>query len=164
MTLTHNSARRRGQQYANCSTSQRPLQVKAAIPYHCKPSCTPTATFKMDEYRKKQLKVRLDRRQYPNDPEFTRAFTATELDDGITALNNGKAAGLDDIQTELIIHISKGTELAVLRFFNNCTESKKVPKLWRHATCGLTTETGEGPIRGEEFPVHLPALSHVQTV
>ena len=47
-------------------------------------------------------KVRLDRQRYPEDPGFTRAFTAAELNIGIRVLKNGKAPGLDDIQTELI--------------------------------------------------------------
>ena len=50
----------------------------------------------------RQPKVHLDRQRYPDDPGFTRAFTATELDIGIRVLKNGKAPGLDDIQTELI--------------------------------------------------------------
>ena len=50
----------------------------------------------------RQPKVRLDRQRYPDDPGFTRAFTAAELDIGIRVLKNGKASGLDDIQTELI--------------------------------------------------------------
>ena len=47
-------------------------------------------------------KVRLDRERYPEDPGFTRAFTAAELDIGNRVLKNAKAPGLDDIQTELI--------------------------------------------------------------
>ena len=50
----------------------------------------------------RQPKVGLDRKRYPDDPGFTRAFTAAELDIGITVLKNGKAPGLHDIQTELI--------------------------------------------------------------
>ena len=57
------------------------------------PSGTPTVLLLLNErVPNRQPKVRLDRQRYPDDPEFTRAFTATELDIGI----------LDDIQTELI--------------------------------------------------------------
>ena len=50
----------------------------------------------------RQPKVRLDGQRYPDDPGFTRAFTTAELDIGIRVRKNGKAPGLDDIQTELI--------------------------------------------------------------
>ena len=48
----------------------------------------------------RQPKVRLDRQRYPDDPGFTGAFTAAELDIGIRVLKNGKAPGLDDIRTD----------------------------------------------------------------
>ena len=47
---------------------------------------------------------------------FTRAFTVAELDIGIRVLKNGKAPGLDDIQTELIAVWTQGTRLATSFF------------------------------------------------
>ena len=64
-----------------------------------------------------------------DDPGFTRAFTADELDVGITALKKGKAPGLDDIQAELIKQLGPRARDWLLRFFNSCTASKKIPKL-----------------------------------
>ena len=65
----------------------------------------------------RQPKVRLDRQRYPDDPGFTRAFTAEELDIGIRVLKNGKAPGLDDIKTELIRTVwTQGTRLATSFF------------------------------------------------
>ena len=75
-------------------------------------------------------KVRLDRQRYPEDPGFTRAFTAAELNIGIRVLKNGKAPGLDDIHTELIKQFGPKARDWLLRFFNNCTETKKIPKIW----------------------------------
>ena len=78
-------------------------------------------------------KVRLDGQRYPEDPGFTRAFTAAEVNIGITVLKNGKAPGLDDIQTELIKQFGPKASDWLLRFFNNCTETKNIPKIWRQA-------------------------------
>ena len=66
----------------------------------------------------RQPKVRLNRQRYPDEPGFTRAFTAAELDIGIRVLKNGKAPGLDDIQTELIKQFGEegGTRLATSFF------------------------------------------------
>ena len=65
----------------------------------------------------RQPKVRLDRQRYPDDQGFTRAFTAVELDIGIRLLKNGKAPGLDDIQTELIKQFGLKARDWLLRFF-----------------------------------------------
>ena len=62
-------------------------------------------------------KVRLDRQRYQEDPGFTRAFTAAELNIGIRVLKNGKAPGLDDIQTELIKQFGPKACDWLLRFF-----------------------------------------------
>ena len=72
----------------------------------------------------RQPKVRLDRQRYADDPGFTRAIIAAELDIGIRLLEKGKAPGrLDDIQTELIKQFGPKARDWLLRFFNNCTEA-----------------------------------------
>ena len=105
-----------------------------------------------DEYRK----VCLDRQMYPDDPGFSRAFTAAELDAGISSLQNGKAPGLDDIETELIKHMGSKTGNRLLRFFNNCTESKNMPKLWRQAKVVALLKPGKDPPEAKSFrPISL---------
>ena len=99
----------------------------------------------------RQPKVRLDRQQYPDDPEFTRAFTAEELDIGIRVLKNGKAPGLDDIQTELIKQFGPKARDSLLRLFNNCTETKKIPKLRRQAKVVALLKPGKDPSVAKGF-------------
>ena len=99
----------------------------------------------------RQPKVRLDRQRYQYDPGFTRAFTAAELDIGIRVLNNGKAPGLDDIQTELIKQFGHKA-----RFFNNCTATKRIPKLWRQAKVVALLKPGKDPSVAKSFrPISL---------
>ena len=64
----------------------------------------------------RQPKERLDRQRYPDDPGFTRAFTIAELDIGIRVLKNGKAPGLDDINTELVKQFGSKAREWLLRF------------------------------------------------
>ena len=99
----------------------------------------------------RQPKVRLDRQRYPDDQGFTRAFTAAELDIGIRVLKNGKAPGLDDIQTELIKQFGPKAHDWLLRFFNNCTETKKVPKIWREAKVVALLKPGKDPSVTKRF-------------
>ena len=108
----------------------------------------------------RQPKVRINRQRYPDDPGFTRAFTADELDVGITALKKGKAPGLDDIQTELIKQLGPKARDWLLRFFNSCTASKKIPKLWRQAKVVAILKPGKDPSEAKSFP----ALPHIQAV
>ena len=101
-------------------------------------------------------KVRLDRQRYPEDLGFTRAFTAAELNIGIRVRKNGKAPGLDDIQTELIKQFGPKARDWLLRFFNNCTETKKIPKLWRQANVVKLLKPGKDPSVAKSFrPISL---------
>ena len=104
----------------------------------------------------RQPKVRLDRQRYPDGPGFTRAFTAAELDIGIRVLKNGKAPGLDDIQTELIKQFGPKARDWLLRFFNNCTETKKIPKIWRQAKVVALLKPGKDQSVAKSFrPISL---------
>ena len=104
----------------------------------------------------RQPKVRINRLRYPDDTGFTRAFTADELDVGITALKKGKAPGLDDIQTELIKQLGPKARDWLLRFFNSCTASKKIPKLWRQAKVVAILKPGKDPSEAKSFrPISL---------
>ena len=105
-----------------------------------------TNSYLTEEHRTdRQPKERLDRQRYPDDQGFTRAFTAAELDIGIRVLKNGKAPGLDDIQTELIKQFGPKARDWLLRFFNNCTATKKIPKLWRQAKVVALLKPGKDP-------------------
>ena len=98
----------------------------------------------------------LDRQRYPDDPGFTRAFTAAELDIGIRLLKNGKAPGLDDIQTELIKQFGPEARDWLLCFVNNCTATKKIPKLWRQAKVVALLKPGKDPSVAKSFrPISL---------
>ena len=95
--MTHNSKKAWSTISKHCDDPCKPKQ-------HCNTIANQVAHQLLLNGRvpNRQPKVRLDRQRYPDDPGFTRAFIAAELDIGISVLKNGKAPGLDDIQTELI--------------------------------------------------------------
>ena len=130
----------------------------------CKPKqhCNTTANQVAHQFllngraTNRQPKERLDLQRYPDDPGSTRAFTAVELDIGIRLLKNGKAPGLDDIQTELIKQFGPKARDWLLRFFNNCTATKKIPKLWRQAKVVELLKPGKDPSVAKIFrPISL---------
>ena len=74
----------------------------------------------------------------------------------MNVLKNGKAPGLDDIQTELIKQFGPKARDWLLRFFNNCTESKKIPKIWRQAKVVALLKPGKDPSVAKSFrPISL---------
>ena len=157
--LTHNSKKAWSTIRKLCDDPCKPKQ-------HCNTTANQVAHQLLLNGRvpNRQQKVRLDRQRYPDDPGFTRAFTAAELDIGIRVLKKGKSPGLDNIQTELIKQFGPKARDWLLRFFNNCTETKKIPKIWRQAKEVALLKPGKEPIRCEELPTDLPALPHLQAV
>ena len=118
------------------------MQADAALQDHCEPSGSPP---------NRQPKVRLNRQRYPDDPGFTRSFTAAEVDIGIRVLKNGKAAGLENIQTELIKQFGPKARDWLFRLFNYCTETKAIPQLWRHAKVVALLKPGKDPSVAKSF-------------
>ena len=130
-----------------CSTIRKLCDDPCKPKQHCNTTTNQVAHQLLLNGRvpNRQPKVRLDRQRYPDDRGFTRAFTAAELDIGIRVLKNGKASVLDDIQTELIKQFGPNAPDWLLRFFNNYTETKKIPKIWRQAKVVALQKPGKDP-------------------
>ena len=65
------------------------------------------------------------------EPNPTSPFTALEFSNGIAALKNGKAIGLDGIFTEELKHFGQQAKKWSLELFNRCMETNRIPKIWR---------------------------------
>ena len=154
--MTHNSKKAWSTIRKLCDDPCKPKQ-------HCNTTANQVAHQLLLNGRvpNRQPKVRIDRQRYLDDPGFTIAFTAAELDIGISVLKNGKAPGLDDIQTELIKQFGPKARDWLLRFFNNCTETKKIPKIWRQAKVVALLKPGKDPSVAKSFrPISLLSLTY----
>ena len=156
--LTHNRKKAWSTIYKLCDDPWKPKQ-------HCVTTANQVAHQLLLNGRvpNSQPNVRLDRQRYPDDPVFARPFTAVEIHIGIRVLKNGKAPGLDDIQTELIKQFGTKTRNWLLRFFNNCTETKIIPKIWRQAKVVALLKPRKDPSVAKSFrPISL--LCHIYTL
>ena len=67
-----------------------------------------------------------------------------------------QSPGLDDIQTELIKQFGPKARDWLLRFFNNCTDTTKIPKIWRQAKVVALLKPGKDPSVAKSFrPISL---------
>ena len=67
-----------------------------------------------------------------------------------------QSPGLDDIQTELIKQFGPKARDCLLRFFNNCTDTTKIPKIWRQAKVVALLKPGKDPSVAKSFrPISL---------
>ena len=148
--MTHNSKKAWSTIRKLCDDPCKPKQ-------HCNTTANQVAHQLLLNGRapNRQPKVRLDRQRYPDDPGFTRAFTAEELDIGITVLKNRKAPGLDDIQTELIKQFGPRHVTGYFGF-QQLYKTKKIPKLWRQAKVVALLKLGKDPSVAKSFrPISL---------
>ena len=75
---------------------------------------------------------------------------------GIRVLKNGKSPGMHDIQTELIKQFGPPARDWLLRFFNNYTDTKKLPKICRQAKVVALLKPGKDPSVAKSFrPISL---------
>ena len=65
------------------------------------------------------------------EPNLTLPFTAEEFFDGIAALKNGKAIGLDGIFTKEPKHFGQLAKKWLLELFIRCVETNRILKIWR---------------------------------
>ena len=52
---------------------------------------------------------------------------------GLSLLKAGKAAGLDDLLTEILKHLGNKAKSWLLDMLNECTRTKHIPLIWRKA-------------------------------
>ena len=64
---------------------------------------------------------------------FFTPYVLKELNEALKHLKPGKAAGLDGIMVEVIVHFGERTKEWLLSLFNTCASTYRIPKIWRRA-------------------------------
>ena len=83
-------------------------------------------------------------------------FTKKELEDAMALLKTGKAAGLDNITTEMIQHFGTKTRTWLLAFLNKCAQTSTIPRAWRRAKVAALLKPGKDPNHKKSYrPISL---------
>ena len=103
----------------------------------------------------KHPKAGLNRKRYPNDPGFTRSFNETEIKAGITEERQGnRRSRWHPNRTHLTQHFGPKARDWLLRLFNNCVNSNKIPKLWWKAKVIALKDPSDASFRPIALPCH----------
>ena len=95
------------------------------------------------------------------EPHLISPFTAQEFSNGIAALKNGKAIGLDGIFTEELKHFSQQAKKWLLELFNRWVEINRIPKIWQKSCVIALLKPGKGLSLPKSFrPISLLCHSY----
>ena len=69
----------------------------------------------------------------------------------MSCISPGKAAGIDDILPEFILHLGPAALEWVLSLLNNCMKNNTIPKMWRKAKIVATLKPAKDPSSPKSF-------------
>ena len=108
---------------------------------------------------KKQSKIEIPYSKYNTDEHkslLSEEFTLHDLDEAIKTLVNGKAVGIDDINTELLKQLGPNCRKWLLKMFHACIKKNNIPKVWRKAKTIAILKPGKNPQEPKNFrPIFL---------
>ena len=91
--------------------------------------------------------------------ELTKPFSLEELATGLSLLKAGKAAGLDDLLTEMLQHLGNKAKSWLLDMLNECTHTKHIPSIWRKAKVIAIPKPGKDPSSPKNYsPISLSTV------
>lgn len=83
-------------------------------------------------------------------------FSKDELIYAIQQMKEGKAPGINEIQMEIIKHFRNNTQEWILKFFNECRKTAKIPKQWLKAKVIALLKPEKSPNEPKNFrPISL---------
>ena len=114
---------------------------------------------------KKQSKIEIPYSKYNTDEHkslLSEEFTLYELDEAIKTLVNGKAAGIDDINTELLKQLGPNCRKWLLKNVSCLHQRKQHPKSVAYSKNYSHFKTWQEPPRTQKFSTNFFAMSHLQ--
>ena len=93
--------------------------------------------------------------------ELTKPFSLDELSTGLSLLKPGKAAGFDDVLTEMLQQLGNTAKSWLLDMLNECTRTKHMPSIWRKAKVIAIPRLGKDPSSPKSYrPISLLCITY----
>ena len=90
-----------------------------------------TNFYLMEKHTIKAKKMKQDmQRIMSQSDDIFEPFTMNELQSAIKHMKPGKAAGLDGIAVEMILHFGDRARSWLLALFNKCASTYRIPRIW----------------------------------
>ena len=84
-----------------------------------------------------------------------------ELEAGLTIMKLGKAAGPDDILTEMITQLGPAAKQWLLNMYNTCIQTQHIPTIWRKAIIIALLKPGKDPNLPKSYrPISLLCITY----
>ena len=140
----------------------------------CSPPLVTTVTADQMANQRLSNGRRMERRRRPGEhhktivpsnshppTELTKPFRLDKLATGISLLKPGKAAGLNDLLTEMLQHLGNKAKYWLLDMLNECTRTKHIPSIWRKAKVIAIPKPGKDPSSPKSYRTHLAAVHSI---
>ena len=103
-------------------------------------------------------------RQTVTESKLTSPFLMEDLLDGVKALKNNKAAGLDDMLCEQIKHFGEATLRWILQMMNSILKTHNIPKAMEEVKSDRHPQTRKRLYITKELQTNLTVVSNIQVV
>lgn len=140
--------------------SKKPTSVNVnAIANHL----VQTSRTAKDKKFNKLVKAKLRQAKLTTLPldSYSRPFSVQEVEKGLMSLQNGKAAGLDEIYPELLKNCGPATKRWLALLFSSILESGKLPAIFRKTKIIALLKPGKDPSLPQSYrPIALLSISY----
>ncbi|KAJ8392652.1 hypothetical protein AAFF_G00073260 [Aldrovandia affinis] len=92
---------------------------------------------------------------------LTKPFTMEEFEAELSTMKLRKAAGPDDILTEMITHLGPVTKQSLVNMYNTCLQTQRIPPIWRKAIIIALLKPGKDPNLSKSYrPISLLCITY----
>ena len=113
-----------------------------------------------EEWKTEHHKTIVSSKNHPP-TELSKPFSLDELATGLSLLKPGKAAGLDDVLTEMLQHLGNKARYWLLDMLNEFTRTKHIPSIWRKAKVIAIPKHGKDPSSPKSYrPISLLCITY----